>query len=170
MHVKIDGVKCIMTAADAVIMKRVTLEKQLVIEYQDNIEDPYQEFLINKDILEGFETLCKKHKSKLAQKIKKDPSFALIDINSHRLESNGVKVTHEQPVVGRYPNLDGLLTRDLIPASKIGIMPVAITEVMKGFSANSAVKFSFSGSEDCIHVYQKSTEYTAIIMPTKIDR
>ena len=126
IHVRIDEGKCIMTAADGHMGKRVILERSPQLLLEPTEQDPDQEFLIPRATIEAFETLCQKHKARFEKLAKIDHSLKFVDIFSDSLESHKNVITYEQPVGIRFPDIDGFFFANKSSVMNIRINPTLL--------------------------------------------
>ena len=154
MHVTIKKERCRFTAADHFCGKRALLYRPITIQAEDIDEPENQDFLISKAALESFETLCTKHRAKLKDAIKRDPSLRLIEIGPNELESHGVVLTYDQPKIGEaYPALDQYFDADRQEVTTMLANPKVISTVLKGFDVNKTIEIIYAGEEGpiCVH-------------------
>ena len=163
LHVKIEGDNCQLTTSDGHCGKRVTLTRcmQLAID-EDEPLDPDQGYLIDKATLEGFETICQKHKTKFAKKSKSDQSLRLIDISSQILESHEDALSYYQSKL-TFPEIDEYFEAKTSPVKSLKISPPIAIDVLKEFPG--VVQMFFNGEEEAIYIRSHDITYQAFFMP-----
>jgi DNA polymerase III sliding clamp (beta) subunit (PCNA family) len=173
VHVIIDQDKCQLTACDGAVGKRVTLIKPNQIDFVDNGRDldDVKEYLIDKPMLEAFETLCQKHKKKLEKKMyrgaKKDVDLSLkvIEISSNILISHRDELNYKQPTC-TYPDLNKYFQAYGERMTGLKANPQVVIDALKE-CPDSEVEFTFCGEGQAVFIETEDRLFQSFFMPVK---
>lgn len=163
--------KCILTAANAFIIKRVTLD---IIFGQDEFEKPDINFMIDQPALYGFESILNSQSGpepvcEVCAEIEGDePTFEFIEISETKLLSKRICIVYEQPECD-YPDLDKLFYPEGKGCKEFALTPNFLKHVASDYPGREAIKVTVVDAKKAILIEQKHTGYQSLIMPVSLD-
>lgn len=129
--------------------------------------DPHNcEFLISKPVFAAFETLCQKHKAKLADRVKRDITLGFIDILPKKLESH-TSFIENPPAHADFPDVNMHFEMQKEPISELYALPDSIACAVKGL--DKFAKTEISLSRDLVFIEQYSGAYQAWFLTENSD-
>lgn len=167
LHVKIDEGKAILTAGNGFVGKRVLLLEPAQLDLIEEPEEPkHYEFMIPRSTLEGFETICQKHKARF--KDSPDQTLQIVDITPHFLESHKDKLEYFQPVES-FPDLNGyFIGSGPIPATELLLQSEYAIDALKEFKGR--VRMMLTGNSGHVQLSNFDESYQAFFMVMRQDK
>lgn len=157
VNVNIEGGVCQLTTGNGFVAKRAVLTRVAQLEIDGAPQDETATFMIPKATLEGFLTICAKHKARFDKST--DATLKLVEIGSTELESHTDVIQYDQPVFS-YPDLSTVFEVTGEPTKEMIFDADSITKALKGFTGH--VESMLCG--DSVYLSQDDMMFQAVFM------